>query len=59
MKLNECATVKKYIPYSSHIHQHVVRSLRAILTAPGIDWNAVRLRVLTSRSEFGPTSYTG
>ncbi|MDT7487267.1 VirB4 family type IV secretion/conjugal transfer ATPase [Citrobacter koseri] len=26
MKLNQCATIKKYIPYSSHIHQHVVRS---------------------------------
>ncbi|MBF4176500.1 VirB4 family type IV secretion/conjugal transfer ATPase [Lelliottia nimipressuralis] len=26
MKLNQCATLRKYIPYSSHIHQHVVRS---------------------------------
>ncbi len=26
MKLNQCATLKKYIPYSSHIHRHVVRS---------------------------------
>lgn len=26
MKLNQCATVKKYIPYSSHIHRYVVRS---------------------------------
>ena len=26
MKLNQSATLRKYIPYSSHIHQHVVRS---------------------------------
>ncbi|HDT1950583.1 TPA: VirB3 family type IV secretion system protein [Klebsiella pneumoniae] len=26
MKLNQCATLRKYIPYSSHIHQNVVRS---------------------------------
>ncbi|MBP2154288.1 type IV secretion system protein VirB4 [Erwinia rhapontici] len=26
MKLNQCATLRKYLPYSSHIHQHIVRS---------------------------------
>lgn len=26
MKLNQCATLRKYLPYSSHIHPHVVRS---------------------------------
>lgn len=31
MKLNQCATIKKYIPYSSHIHQHVVRSPKSDL----------------------------
>ncbi len=31
MKLNQCATVKKYIPYSSHIHEHVVRSPKSDL----------------------------
>ncbi|EQS07637.1 hypothetical protein G800_04852, partial [Escherichia coli HVH 142 (4-5627451)] len=29
MKLNQCATIKKYIPYSSHIHPNVVRSLNS------------------------------
>ena len=45
MKLNQCATIKKYIPYSSHIHQHVVRSPKSDLYCTGIDGNAVRLRV--------------
>ncbi|HAU5635938.1 VirB3 family type IV secretion system protein [Citrobacter amalonaticus] len=31
MKLNQCATVTKYIPYSSHIHRHIVRSRRGEL----------------------------
>ena len=31
MKLNQCATIRKYIPYSSHIHQHVVRSPKSDL----------------------------
>jgi len=29
MKLNQCATLKKHIPYSSHIHQHVIRSTKS------------------------------
>ncbi len=35
MKLNQCATIKKYIPYSSHIHQHVVRSPKSDLYCTG------------------------
>lgn len=31
MKLNQCATLQKHIPYSSHIHRHVVRSRRGEL----------------------------
>lgn len=31
MKLNQCATVKKYLPYSSHIHENVVRSPKSDL----------------------------
>ncbi|MDP1491632.1 autotransporter outer membrane beta-barrel domain-containing protein, partial [Klebsiella pneumoniae] len=29
MKLNQCSTIKKYIPYSSHIHPNVVSSLNS------------------------------
>ncbi|HFF9832987.1 VirB3 family type IV secretion system protein [Serratia marcescens] len=31
MKLNQCATIKKYIPYSSHVHQYIVRSPKSDL----------------------------
>ncbi|MBG6243151.1 MAG: ATPase [Candidatus Symbiopectobacterium sp. Dall1.0] len=31
MKLNQCATVKKYLPYSAHIHENVVRSPKSDL----------------------------
>lgn len=59
MKLNQCATIKKYIPYSSHIHQHVVRSPKSDLYCT---WELMGTPFDCESDEslqFGRTSYTG
>lgn len=47
MKLNECVTLEKYIPYSSHIHPHVIRNRQGDWLPAG-SWRARFLNARTN-----------